>query len=76
MRAFAKQCPVQKGVKGREYEPKSSHILHATKDKHQPTCTVESNRHGGSRNCVKARKKQNSDGVEHAQRAWAPPTCT
>jgi len=30
-----KQCPVQEGVKGKEHEPKSPHILHATKDKHQ-----------------------------------------
>ena len=71
-----KQRPVQKGVKGREYEHKSSHILHVTKDKHQPARTVESNKHGGSRNCVKARKKQNLVGIEHAQRAWALPTCT
>ena len=25
---------------------------------------------------MKAKKKQNSDGVEHTQRAKAPPTCT
>ena len=25
---------------------------------------------------MKAKKKQNSDGVEHTQRARAPPTCT
>ena len=71
-----KKRPVQKRIKGREYELKSSHILHATKDKYQLAHLVESNNHGGSTNGVKARKKQSSDGVKHTQRAKAPPTCT
>ena len=71
-----KKRPVQKRIKGREYELKSSHILHATKDKHQLAHIVESNNHGGSTNGVKARKKQSSGGVEHTQRVKAPPTCT
>ena len=45
-------------MKDREYEPKSPHILYATKDKHQPARTAESNQHGDSRNGVKARKKK------------------
>ena len=45
-------------MKGREYEPKSPHILYATKDKHQPARPAESNQHGGSRNGMKVRKKQ------------------
>ena len=58
MKAFAQAIPKQEGVKGRKYEPKSQHILHATKDKHQLARTIESNKHGDSRNGVKARKKQ------------------
>ena len=58
LRPLPKQRPVQEGIKGREHEPKSPHILHATKDKHQPVRIAESNKHGGSRNCVKVRKKQ------------------
>ena len=68
-RLLPKQCLVQEGVKGKEYEPKSPHIFHATKDKHQPIRTTELNKHRGSRNGVKARKKQNLDGVEHTERA-------
>ena len=49
---------VQEGIKGSKYEPKSPYILHATRDKYQPVCTAESNKHKGSRNSVKARKKQ------------------
>ena len=45
-------------MKGREHEPKNPHILHAIRDKHQPKCTAESNKHKGNRNGVKARKKQ------------------
>ena len=45
-------------MKGRRYEPKSLHILHATKDKHQLVYTAESNKCKGSRNGVKARKKK------------------
>ena len=71
-----KQCPIQEGVEGREYELQSPHILHATKDKHQPARITELNKHEGNRNGVKAKKKQNSDGVEHTQRVKAPPTCT
>ena len=71
-----KQRLVQEGIKGNEYEPKSLHILHATKDKHQPVRTTESNKHEGSNNGVKARKKQNSNGVEHTQKVKAPLTCT
>ena len=55
---MSKQHPVQEGVKGKEYKPKSPHILHATKDKHQLARTTESNKHGGSKNGVKVRKKQ------------------
>ena len=76
MKLLLKQCPIQKRIKGWEYEPKSSHILHATKDKHQLAHIAESNKHGSSTNGVKARKKQSSDEVEHSQRARAPPTCT
>ena len=53
-----KQQPVQEGIKGREHELKSPHILYAIKDKHQPVRTAESNKHEGSRNGVKAKKKQ------------------
>ena len=53
-----KQRLVQEGIKGREHEPKSPHILHATKDKHQPERTAKPNKHGGGRNGLKARKKQ------------------
>ena len=65
-RAWARQenedlCPSnaqsKEGIKGREYEPKSPHILHTTRDKHQSKCATESNKHRGSRNGVKARKK-------------------
>ena len=66
----------KKGIKCKEYEPKSPHILHATKDKHQPVRAVESNKHEGSNNGVKAKKKHNSDKVKHTQRSKAPPTCT
>ena len=71
-----KERPVQEGVKGKEYEPKSPHILHATKDKNQPTRTAESNKHGNSRNGVKTKKKQSSDEVEHTEGVKAPHTCT
>ena len=54
---LAKQRLVQEGIKGREHELKSPHILHATKYKHQPVRTIESNKHGGSGNGVKARNK-------------------
>ena len=54
---MSKQRPVEEGVKGREYESKIPHTLHATKDIHQPTHTAESSKHGGSRNGVKAKKK-------------------
>ena len=57
-RLLPKQCPAQERIRGREHEPKSPHILHATKDKHQPVRTIESNKHRGNRNGVKARKKQ------------------
>ena len=42
----------------REHEPKSSHILHATRDEHQLERIVESNKHEGNRSGVKAKKKQ------------------
>ena len=45
-------------MKWRKNEPKSLHILHTTKDKHQPALTAESNKHEDSRNGVKAKKKQ------------------
>ena len=45
-------------MKGREHKPKNPHILHATGDKLQPECTAKSNKHRGSRNGVKATKKQ------------------
>ena len=45
-------------MKGREHKPKNPHILHATRDKHQPERTTKSNKHKGNRNGVKARKKQ------------------
>ena len=48
----------REGIKGGEHELKSSHILHTTRDKHQLESTTESNKHGGSKNGVKARKKQ------------------
>ena len=57
-RLLPKQYPIQEGVKGKKYEPESSHILHAIKDKHQLARTIESNKHGDNRNGVKARKKQ------------------
>jgi len=52
-----KQRLVQEGIKGGEHEPKSPHILHATKDKHQLERTTKWNKDGGSGNGVKARKK-------------------
>ena len=45
-------------MKDREHEPKSPHILHATKDEHQLERIVKSNKHEGNRNVVKAKKKQ------------------
>ena len=45
-------------MKGKEHEPKTLHFLYATRDKHQPEYTAESNKYGGSRNGVKDRKKQ------------------
>ena len=45
-------------MKGNEHEPKNPRILHATRDKHQPRRTTESNKHGGNINGVKARHKQ------------------
>ena len=48
----------KEGIKGREYEPKSPHVLHTTRDKHQSKRAAKSNKHGGSRNGVKAKKKQ------------------
>ena len=55
-------CPSKaqskEGIKGREYEPKSPRILHATRDKHQLERTAESNKHGDSKNGVKTKKKQ------------------
>ena len=62
-------------MKSREHKPESPHILHTTKDKHQLTRAVESNKHGGSRNGVKARKKQIQTEWS-MQRARAPHTCT
>ena len=63
-------------MKGKEYELGSPHILYTIRDKHQPECIVESNKHGGSRKWCQGQKENNSDGVEHAQRAKASPTCT
>ena len=48
----------KEGIKGREYEPKSTHVLHTTRDKHQSKHAAESNKHGGSKNGVNAKKKQ------------------
>ena len=48
----------EEGMKGREHEPKSPHILHTTRDKHQPEHTAKSDKYGGNRNDVKTRKKQ------------------
>ena len=53
-----KRYPVQEGIKGRKYEPKSPHILTPQKIKHQLARTSELNKCKGSRNDVKARKKQ------------------
>jgi len=53
-----KRYPIQEGMKGRKYEPKNPHILHATKDKYQLVRTTKSNKRKGSRNGVKVRKKQ------------------
>ena len=66
----------KEGMKGREHEPKSPHIFLTTRDKHQPKRTVESDKHDGNRNGMKARKKQIQTEVEHTQRAKTPPTCT
>jgi len=59
-----------------EHEPKSLCILHAARVKHPLKHTVESEKHGGSRNGMKARKEQIQIEVEHAQRTQAPPTFT
>ena len=45
-------------MKGREHGPKSLHILHAIRDKHQSECIAESNKHRGSKSGVKVREKQ------------------
>jgi len=48
----------EEGMKGKDNKPKSPHILHATRDKHQPERTAKSDKYGGNRNDVKTRKKQ------------------
>ena len=45
-------------MKGRQHEPKSPYILTATKVKQQPKRIIESDKHRGNRNGVKAKKKQ------------------
>ena len=51
-------------------------VLHATRVKHPSKRTAESNKHEGSRNDVKAKKKWIHTEVKHTQMAQAPPTCT
>ena len=49
-------------MKDREYEPKSPYVLYATRVKHPPECTVESDKHRGNSESVKVRKGTNLDG--------------
>ena len=55
----------REGVKGKEHEPKSLYVLHATRVKHPLERIVESNKHEGNRNGLKARKEQIQTEVEH-----------
>ena len=62
-RPFSKWYPVWEGMKRRRYEPKSPHVLHATKDKHQLACTTESNKMQRQQKWCEGQKETNLDGV-------------
>ena len=66
-------------MKRQGHEPNNPYVLPATRVKHPPKGPkhiIESNKHGGSRNGMKARKERIQIEMEHTQKAQAPPTYT